>query len=38
MEDGTDGKVGGKGVPGRGRVSPAKLVSEVGTDGAPNIT
>lgn len=37
MENGTDGWVGG-GVLGGGRVSPEKLVSEVGTDGAPNIT
>jgi hypothetical protein len=36
MEDVTDGKV--EWGPWRGRVSPAKLVSEVGTDGAPNMT
>ena len=33
-----DKREGGGGPPGRGRVSPAKLVSEVVTDGAPNIT
>jgi len=38
MENGLDGWVGVVPGGGGGRVSPEKLVGEVGTDGAPNIT